>query len=186
MWIILDLDETLISSSSHCPTVPSIKVNFWSVEANENRIVWVVKRPGLDQFLDYLLSNHNVGVWSAGQPPYVEAIVAAIFPKRPDFVHNWTHCYRNKGKIYKPLDKAMVKIVGPYLLIEDKVENAQEDDLANTIIVAPFYHRELDAADDKTLFTLQSLIEYISSGLPLLGYYKDLNKGKAVENGSTA
>ena len=76
--IYLDLDETLIYSYGprsgkklDINTIKPTPINF------EN-LYYIVQRPGLQDFLDWLFENFNVSVWSAASPDYVKFIVDNI------------------------------------------------------------------------------------------------------------
>ena len=76
--IYLDLDETLIYSYGprsgkklNLQTIKPTPINF------ENAY-YIVQRPGLQTFLDWLFKNFNVSIWSAASPDYVRFIVDHI------------------------------------------------------------------------------------------------------------
>lgn len=83
--IVLDLDGSLVCSRSK-NLGNGEKITFMN-SYGEEEIMWVHKRPGFDMFLQTCFELSTVGVWSMGQPGYVEAVVS-LFPQRPTFVYN--------------------------------------------------------------------------------------------------
>ncbi|GFF35867.1 NIF domain protein [Aspergillus lentulus] len=96
LLVILDLNGTLIFRK-HRRLPPSF-----------------AKRTGLDQFLDALLKNYKVMIWSSSQPETVNAVCEKLFPgeKRKSLVAEWGRDklnlsksqYRSKVQVYKTLE----------------------------------------------------------------------------------
>ncbi|GIJ89941.1 hypothetical protein Asppvi_008887 [Aspergillus pseudoviridinutans] len=96
LLVILDLNGTLIFRK-HRRLPPSF-----------------AKRTGLDQFLDVLLKNYKVMIWSSSQPETVGAVCEKLFPgeKRKSLVAEWGRDklnlsksqYRSKVQVYKTLE----------------------------------------------------------------------------------
>lgn len=96
LLVILDLNGTLIFRK-HRRLPPSF-----------------AKRTGLDQFLDTLLKNYKVMIWSSSQPETVNAVCEKLFPgeKRKSLVAEWGRDklnlsrsqYRSKVQVYKTLE----------------------------------------------------------------------------------
>ncbi|RLL94610.1 hypothetical protein CFD26_100398 [Aspergillus turcosus] len=96
LLVILDLNGTLIFRK-HRRLPPSF-----------------AKRTGLDQFLDVLLKNYKVMIWSSSQPETVDAVCEKLFPgeKRKSLVAEWGRDklnlsksqYRSKVQVYKTLE----------------------------------------------------------------------------------
>lgn len=84
--IILDLDETLVSSYPvdefpfNDPDIRSriLGHTFYNMES----YYIIFERPHLQDFLDYLFKNFNVSVWSAGSRDYVSFIVENAILKK--------------------------------------------------------------------------------------------------------
>ncbi len=131
-WIVFDIDGTLSMTLD--------QEDFESLEFNEKQYfqpieyeslgkkqitVWVMIRPHLKVLLEFAFKNYQVGVWSIGQPNYVNSIVQHLFFDngfKPEFVYNFTHCYRDYEphlRFYKPLSKSPAK---GGILIEDSPE----------------------------------------------------------------
>lgn len=144
--IVLDLDGSLVCSRSK-NLGSGEKITFMN-SYGEEEIMWVHKRPGFDMFLQTCFELSTVGVWSMGQPGYVEAIVS-LFPQRPKFVYNWCNCDREPGRIFKRLDSIPYK--GSIVMIDDKRDTLREADRVTTVII-PEWHPRQDK--DRTLYNL--------------------------------
>lgn len=128
--IVLDLDGTLVFSSKKKQGIAD-NVTFNS-SSGESKQIWVHKRPGFDAFLQACFEHSEVGVWSMGQPGYVEAVVS-LFPRRPSFVYNWCDCDRNGGRVFKRLSN--IPHAGNILMVDDKSDTLEICDGVQTIIV---------------------------------------------------
>lgn len=142
--IVLDLDGSLICSSE-TNRGNGHQISFINSYGEEDRI-WVHKRPGFDIFLKTCFELSTVGVWSMGQPGYVEAVVS-LFPQRPSFVYNWCNCDREPGRIFKKLDS--IPHQGSIVMIDDKRDTLQEACRVDTIIVPEWTPRQ---KKDRTLY----------------------------------
>lgn len=83
--LILDLDETLIHATTE---LLRDSCDFSVFGYN------VYKRPHVDAFIRICAANFKLAVWSSASDDYVQAIVAALFPKdiTPEFVWGRTRC----------------------------------------------------------------------------------------------
>lgn len=181
--IIFDLDETLISSVSWKPYDKILynKIKVRPVGSQKSKKMWVVKRPGFDELLDFVGQHFDVGVWSAGSAAYVEEIVNTMFPFRPTFIYNHFHChYDIKGRVYKPLKHC------PYpdsIIIEDNINSLdyENDDVARFILIEPFtYCNEKDTPSDKSLYLLRNLLEEYLHCDDILQAYKYIHKEEEI------
>lgn len=111
--------------------------------------LWVHKRPGFDTFLQRCFREGDVGVWSRGQPGYVEAVVN-LFPEKPKFVYNWCHCDREKGKIFKRLNS--IPHDGRIIMVEDDISNVELCDRISIIIVSEWHPKQ---TEDRVLYELE-------------------------------
>lgn len=106
--IILDLDETLITS---CEWYPLYGDNYSFVMTPvDSPLVYVYMRPGLATFLDFCFENFSVAVWSHGSSQWVHQTLRRIMTTEQylslDFVYNRDHkVVRNRGVWYKDLRK---------------------------------------------------------------------------------
>ncbi|XP_010499497.1 PREDICTED: probable C-terminal domain small phosphatase [Camelina sativa] len=75
--IILDLDETLVHSTTQ---IPGVKYDFMVMVKMEMEImpIFVVKRPGVTEFLDRLGENYTVAVFTAGLEDYASQVLDKI------------------------------------------------------------------------------------------------------------
>lgn len=148
--IVLDLDGTLVFASEKKKGIAET-IKFKDMHGDPMEL-WVHKRPGFDIFLKTCFESAIVGVWSMGQPGYVEAVVS-LFPQRPAFVYNWCDCDRLNGKIFKRLNN--IPYQGKIIMIDDKTDILEMCDRVNTFIV-PEWHPRHD--DDTTLYDLSALL----------------------------
>ncbi|TYI77759.1 hypothetical protein E1A91_D06G164600v1 [Gossypium mustelinum] len=78
--IVLDLDETLVHS---CPDPPPktydfmIKPSIYGLRMN----FYVLKRPGVDEFLEAISKKYEVVVFTAGLEPYASLLLDILDPK---------------------------------------------------------------------------------------------------------
>lgn len=98
--VILDLDESCLHTMGgnerippEVKDAPEFKSNHYSVTTREGTF-WGVKRPHLDEFIEYCQYRFNhVGIWSAGKAGYVAEIVKILNPSRPfACVFNYDQC----------------------------------------------------------------------------------------------
>ena len=81
--VILDLDETIIHAIRHEPINPklinSFKQHIITIGNAGNAVnIQIVERPFLQEFLDFLFENFNVGVWTAAKNDYALEVVRKI------------------------------------------------------------------------------------------------------------
>lgn len=147
--VVLDLDGTLVHSAKRNKTGTAQRISFPDMHGDPTEL-WVHKRPGFDFFLQSCFKSTTVGVWSRGQPGYVDAVVG-LFPQKPAFVYNWCHCDRARGKIFKRLNN--IPHSGRTVMVEDEVESLELCDRIATIIIPEW---DPKAADDKELYQLSA------------------------------
>ena len=80
MNVILDLDATIISSLDPGKIIKGLSFHIMTekIKGKEVPIFYVYERPYLQDFLDYLFENFNVGVWTAATKDYGSFIVEKI------------------------------------------------------------------------------------------------------------
>jgi len=110
--LVLDLDETLIHTvevTKKFSNQLSKAVDFYF--RIEDQWYWVVKRPGLDLFLDFVFKYFKVGIWTAGDKEYAKHICKNILSysqlKQIQFIYsrNFCHLEQNPPAFSKPLNK---------------------------------------------------------------------------------
>ncbi|ASZ85018.1 038R [Cherax quadricarinatus iridovirus] len=100
--ILLDLDNTLISSISKKEEKPIFKPRMKQFRwENMEDYYKVFERPGLQPFLDYLFENFNVSVWTAASKSYalfiIEKFILQGHPERKlDYIFFSYHCKKSK------------------------------------------------------------------------------------------
>jgi len=152
--IVLDLDETLVHSSTEMnkfkelnltndPKISDIKQRSYLISLNDKNQkfeLWGITRPHLKEFLNFCFSYFRiVAVWSAGKAKYVEAIVDLIFRdiQPPHVVYNYDHCdFNDKNQIQKPLLKMISNEPGlsNYMSLDNTFAI---DDRRHTFLVNP-------------------------------------------------
>lgn len=80
LLVILDLDETLI----HATKVAAHDIYDFEIGPYK-----VIKRPGLDHFLNTIAMHFKVAVWSSASDDYVKEVVKQIFPESYPLVFAW-------------------------------------------------------------------------------------------------
>lgn len=87
LTVVLDLDETLCyvfhpQEATGFQFQPDIKEDAIIDYKSQKTVLYVYKRPNLDQFLEYLDRNFEPIIWSTGLKEYVDLVVDVIDPKR--------------------------------------------------------------------------------------------------------
>lgn len=128
--IVFDIDETLVHTFDDYDKLKQLRIftdaknmklrnrvyklgldDMFDKRGSGNQtLMWGITRPNLDEFLKYCFKYfRNVAVWSAGQGPYVRAVVKDIFKGigTPTLVYVWDDCENDEdaGIYEKPLRK---------------------------------------------------------------------------------
>ena len=94
--ILLDLDETLISSQPTDKTKTETKCKILKYNYNMDDIYIVFERPNLQDFLEYIFENYNVSVWTAASKSYALSIIENIIlidkRRKLDWIFYSYHC----------------------------------------------------------------------------------------------
>lgn len=132
--LILDLDETLISSTNDKP------ISFDFSFILEDITYYVNIRPKLNIFIDFCFEYFSVAIWSAGEEDYVNKIIKYIFRDRQkQLLFIWSE--RKCTKIVKTYNfynqsiiriKKLQKIWKKYKGIFDKTNTLIIDDTPST------------------------------------------------------
>lgn len=74
--LVLDLDETLVHSSFSCPTniIPDLVIPLTLPDKSVHDI-YVCKRPGVDVFLERVLRDFEVVIFTASLPSYADPVI---------------------------------------------------------------------------------------------------------------
>ena len=162
--VILDLDETLVSSvpaedfkfDSQIEKEKAKKLRFYNLDGT----FLVFQRPECQKFLDKVFEKFNVIVWSAGSKDYVLDIVGAVFGNRvPDLILWKHHCELSKKcKYSRQKDIRLLKYefkieLGkkPTLIDDLGSENARNHDV---IKIKEWNFTDDDSLEDKELMSI--------------------------------
>lgn len=110
--LVIDLDETLIHTVGASPQFnPELaKSSDFNFQIKGNWY-YVLKRPGVDLFLDFAIRHFRVGIWTAAQKDYAIQVCKNIFtyPQvcQVSFIYSRNFCHIDKtiSTITKPLQK---------------------------------------------------------------------------------
>ncbi|XP_010538232.1 PREDICTED: probable C-terminal domain small phosphatase [Tarenaya hassleriana] len=118
--VVLDLDETLVHSTVQ---PPKVKFDFMVRVRTEGMVipVFVVKRPGLDKFLERIGENFKVAIFTAGISEYASQVLDKL-----DMKHVISQrLYRDSckevvtGKYVKDLSLVEGNDLGNVLMVDD-------------------------------------------------------------------
>ncbi|XVF25587.1 hypothetical protein REPUB_Repub13aG0224800 [Reevesia pubescens] len=138
--IVLDLDETLVHSCLEPPPRYDFSVSRIMDGATIN--FYVLKRPGVDEFLEIISKEYEVVVFTAGHEAYASKVIDSIDPKGFISHRLYRHsCKHVRGKFMKDLSELgrdMRKIV----IVDDNTKSfALQPE--NGIPIKPFSGDEL-------------------------------------------
>lgn len=186
--IVLDLDQTLIATQDSIESIKDLKIlsdptllplrnrsYILTIEDLEKPGIgskydmWGVIRPHVKEFLIFCFSYFKiVAVWSAGQRPYVEAIVDILFKDlpKPHVVFSYDDIEVGKGgAVEKPLTKMINSspLLSKYMSLSNTLA---VDDNSSTFVhnkgnavLIPEYEPALNVAamnrDDPSLLQLK-------------------------------
>ncbi|XWS12462.1 hypothetical protein CRYUN_Cryun37aG0090700 [Craigia yunnanensis] len=139
--IVLDLDETLVHSSLDPPpprydftvsrNMDGLKINFY-----------VLKRPGVDEFLEMISKKYEVVVFTAGHEAYASKVLDTLDPK--GFISHRFYrdsCKQVRGKFVKDLSE-MGRDLRKIVIVNDNPKSfALQPE--NGIPIKPFFGDEL-------------------------------------------
>jgi TFIIF-interacting CTD phosphatase-like protein len=177
--ILLDLDNTLICAEDLAFVKDQTKLvkareKFRNVRMEDYYDIF--ERPHLQEFLDYLFKNFNVGIWTASSKDYA-VFVVKNFITQPDnkvkedrkiqlFLCSH-HCNVSKkhfNGVTKDLklisEKWNLKNLNDVMLVDD-LENLAEHQPKNVIHIKPFYYDREASYDDNALFKIKEALEKI-------------------------
>jgi hypothetical protein len=85
--VILDIDHTLVHTITYeefetLPIEVLQDLQFEYFEKDEFKAV-IILRPFLNEFLDYLFTNFNVALWTAGEEEYAHMIIEKVIKREP-------------------------------------------------------------------------------------------------------
>ncbi|CAH2034382.1 unnamed protein product [Thlaspi arvense] len=118
--IVLDLDETLVHSSMEPPV--RVNVDFMVRIKIEGAVIpmFVVKRPGVDEFLERISKNYRVAVFTAGLPEYASQVLDKLDKNRVISQRLYRDsCTEISGRYAKDLSLVARTDLGSVLLVDD-------------------------------------------------------------------
>ncbi|KAJ4879965.1 Haloacid dehalogenase-like hydrolase (HAD) superfamily protein [Raphanus sativus] len=117
--IILDLDETLVHSTTQ---IPGVRYDFMVMVKMESGVmpIFVVKRPGLTEFLERLGESFQVVVFTAGLEDYASQVLDKIDRKGVISQRLYRDsCREVKGRYVKDLSMVVGEDLGSALIVDD-------------------------------------------------------------------
>lgn len=135
--IFLDLDETLIHSQ---PDPPPAKFDFMvsPVIHGERMNFYVLKRPGVDIFLEEISKKFEVVIFTAGLKEYASLVLDCLDPEKAAISHRLYRdsCKETDGKFVKDL-AGMGRDLNKIVIVDDN-PNSYSFQPENGIPMVPF------------------------------------------------
>jgi hypothetical protein len=166
LLVVLDLDQTLIVARNLEDNRFQTNYDF-----NINQQNWVAyKRPHLDEFLEYVFTNCEVCIWTAGSKPYAECVLKHILkpnqvPRRVLSVDDTTRQFKGfwESPVHgKPLNKLLdLGILSSRMLILDDHTTSFAQNPRNGMHVLAFKNPDLQA-NDCMLLRIRDLLQVLS------------------------
>ncbi|KAE8708863.1 putative Aquaporin NIP1.1 [Hibiscus syriacus] len=152
--IVLDLDETLVHSSSDAP--PKM-YNFIVRPSMEGQMMnfYVSKRPGVDSFLEEISKKYEVVVFTAGLEHYASLVLDKLDPK--GLISHRLYrdsCKEMEGKLVKDLSE-MGRDLRKVVIVDDN-PNAYSLQPENAVPIRPF----VEDGEDRELQKLVKFFEW--------------------------
>lgn len=153
--IFLDLDETLVHASMEPPV--RVNVDFTVRIKIEGAVIpmFVVKRPGVTEFLDKVGKNFRVAVFTAGLPEYASQVLDKLDKNRVISQRLYRDsCTEMNGRYAKDLSLFARTDLGSVLLVDDNPFSylLQPD---NGVHIKPF----VDDLEDQELMKLAEFFD---------------------------
>lgn len=173
--VILDLDETLVSAKTpeELENIGFNEEGFNFYNMDKDYIVF--ERPNLQSFLDWLFTNYNVLIWSAGSKEYVLYIIDKIIlldkKRELKLILFSDHCNMIPSET-KPKNLDYLLFSNPSLknishentVIIDDLDKVYDIQPENCIPIKPFNVFDHNSLNDIELYTVANQInEYFSS-----------------------
>jgi len=189
---VLDLDETLIHTSE-------ITTNYSAQLAKKSdfyftidrQYYWVIKRPGLDLFLDFVFKYFNVGIWTAGDKEYAKQISRRILKlpqlQRIKFIYSRQFCHLDTNSKPPMFTKPLAKVFELFptfqaqnTIMVDNTFNVMKFNPQNGILIPDFTGNP----NDCYLYHLRNLLvkyyQKMPMATPVWGLVNNINKHMAV------
>jgi carboxy-terminal domain RNA polymerase II polypeptide A small phosphatase len=186
--IILDLDETLIHT---CEITDKYDKGLDKLTdfhfMIDGQYYWVIRRPGLELFLEFIFKYFNVGIWTAADKLYAKEICKKILSKRQlkmiKFIYSRQFCHLDTTFNPPIFTKPLVRIFDLYpgfkgsnTIIIDNTYNVMRYNQQNGIQIPDF----VGDINDVSLYKIRNnLIKYYESiplDTPIWGLVQRQNK----------
>ena len=166
--LILDIDSTLVWAET--TELKDYDTVLWLQD--ETLPVWVKKRPHVDELIEYIFTEYDIAVFSAGEYEYVRAVCRYLFVDRPlVFIMSAERCtlYFTKQNLHsritiKKLQKVWVckKYKNKYrknntLILDDTAETYIKNH-GNAIPIASYYGGKKDIELPRIILLLKTLV----------------------------
>lgn len=153
--IFLDLDETLVHSTMEPPI--RVNVDFMVRIKIEGAVIpmFVVKRPGVTEFLERISKSYRVAVFTAGLPEYASQVLDKLDKNHVISQRLYRDsCTEMNGRYAKDLSLVATNDLGSVLLVDDNPfsYSLQPD---NGVPIKPF----VDDMEDQELMKLAEFFD---------------------------
>ena len=172
--VILDLDQTIISSE----TIKTFDMKKNGAKLQRftykklDDLFYVIQRPFLQGFLDYLFANFNVAVWTAASKSYAMFIINKCILTKPgrklDFIFFSHHCSMSTGmgKGLKGLsmlweEYGLTSYTPDNTVIIDDNNDVKKIQRCNCIAIKPFHFYATNSENDKEFIKITQKLEEI-------------------------
>ncbi|XVE51511.1 hypothetical protein DITRI_Ditri02bG0047900 [Diplodiscus trichospermus] len=179
--IFLDLDETLVHSS---PDPPPNMYDFVVRPNIEGQIMnfYVLKRPGVDFFLEEISKKYEVVVFTAGLKQYASQLLDQIDPK--GLISHRLYrdsCKAVEGKFLKDLSE-MGRDLGKVVIVDDN-PNAYSLQPENAVPIRPFVEDGEDRELEKLLVFFVSCERFEDMRVAIKQYFNGGGSGSSAGDG---
>lgn len=150
--LVLDLDETLVHSSFTPIPDPDFQIPLNM--QNETHMVYVKKRPGVDEFLERVSEWYEVIVFTASLALYANPVMDLLDPKR--LVHGRLyreHCVLTSGCYVKDISKLGRDLSRTLIVDNSPLSYALQPE--NAVPISSFITEDSDRELEKVLALLQ-------------------------------
>lgn len=150
--LVLDLDETLVHSSFTPIPDPDFQIPLEM--QGETHMVYVKKRPGVDEFLERVSEWYEVIVFTASLALYANPVMDLLDPKR--LVHGRLyreHCVLTSGCYVKDISKLGRDLTRTLIIDNSPLSYALQPE--NAIPISSFISDNADRELDKALELLE-------------------------------
>ncbi|CAA7014109.1 unnamed protein product [Microthlaspi erraticum] len=147
--IVLDLDETLVHSSMEKPEVPYDFVVKPRIDG-QNLTFFVIKRPGVDEFLKKIGEKYQIVVFTAGLREYASLVLDRLDPERRVISRSYYRdsCSEIDGRLVKDLG-SVTRDLRRVVIVDDN-PNSYALQPENAFPIKPF-HDDLNDTELKKL-----------------------------------